>query len=268
MSGPLHLGPLALGGAAALLLLNGLASVWLGLGLERRLVIASLRATVQLALLALVLEPVFSWGHPGVVLALGLGMVALAGREGTRRVSRRYRGMVPAAVLSMGLAAGTTTVLASAVLIGVEPWYAPQYFIPLLGMILGNSLTGVALGLDRCLSGLADRQGEVEGLLAVGATPWEAARPIAADAVRSGMVPILNSMSAVGLVTIPGMMTGQILGGTPPGEAARYQLLILFLIAAAVALGTTTSVLLAHRALFDDQARLRLDRLTDDGARR
>ena len=98
-------------------------------------------------------------------------------------------------------------------------------------------------------------------MLARGATWWEASRPVAAEAIRSGMIPILNSMSVVGLVSIPGMMTGQILGGTDPVLASRYQILILFLIAAATALGTAAAVLLSVRALFDADHRLRSDRL-------
>ena len=84
---------------------------------------------------------------------------------------------------------------------------------------------------------------------------------MAAEALRTGMIPILNTMTVVGIVTIPGMMTGQILGGVPPGMAARYQILILFLIASATAMGTAASVLLSIRALFDDQHRLRRERI-------
>jgi putative ABC transport system permease protein len=129
-------------------------------------------------------------------------------------------------------------------------------------MILGNALTGVSLGLDRALGQLDEERDRIEGLLALGATWWEASRPVAADAVRTGMIPIINSMSVVGLVTIPGMMTGQILGGTSPVLAARYQILIMFLIAGAVALGTGTTVIAAVRAMFDADHRLRVDRFT------
>ncbi|MBU1897720.1 ABC transporter permease, partial [Myxococcota bacterium] len=80
-------------------------------------------------------------------------------------------------------------------------------------MILGNSLNGVSLGLDRALALLDEGRDAVELRLALGATRWEAARPVAVEAIRVGMIPIINTMSVVGLVSIPGMMTGQILGG-------------------------------------------------------
>ncbi|MCB9742197.1 MAG: iron export ABC transporter permease subunit FetB [Alphaproteobacteria bacterium] len=259
--GPIELGPLELALAGALLAVNAALSLALQLGLERKLVVAALRATVQLSLLGLVMVPVFSLGHPLPVLGLAAVMLGVAGLEATRRVSRRARGVLLGNVLAISLAALVTTSAATALILRVDPWWSPRYFIPMLGMILGNSLTGVSLGVDQTLRQLEEQRDAVEALLAFGATRWEAARPIAAEALRTGMVPILNTMSVVGLVTIPGMMTGQILGGTEPGLAARYQLLILFLIAASVAIGTTVAVLLAARLMFDAEHRLRLDRL-------
>ncbi|MEO0604333.1 MAG: ABC transporter permease, partial [Myxococcota bacterium] len=150
---------------------------------------------------------------------------------------------------------------ASTLVIRVEPWWAPRYLVPLVGMILGNALTGVSLGVDRALTVVEEQQHALEALLALGASRLEAARPVAAEALRTGMIPILNAMSAVGLITIPGMMTGQILGGAEPALAARYQLLILFLIAGAVALGTTIAVFAVLAWLIDDDPKLRPDRI-------
>ncbi|MCB9795723.1 MAG: iron export ABC transporter permease subunit FetB [Alphaproteobacteria bacterium] len=261
MSGPVELGAFELGLAAALLAINGALSVALGLGLERKLLIASLRATAQLGVLGVILVPVFSLGHPLPVAVLALVMLGLAGVEATRRSSRSFRGLHLSNLMAMALAALTTTCVATLAILQVEPWWTPRYFIPMLGMILGNSLTGVSLGVDHVLRRLDEGRLEVEALLAFGATRWEATRPLLADAVRTGMIPILNTLSVVGLVTIPGMMTGQILGGTEPGLAARYQLFILFLISAAVGLGTTAATLMAARRMFDDAHRLRLERL-------
>ena len=255
----------SLAGAAALVLLNGLLSVWLRLGLGKQLAIASVRSVVQLMILGYVLVPVFSIAHPALVLGLGSVMVALAGRAAIQRTGKRFGGDVLIGVVSMFMAAVPTTLFATTVLIEIEPFWTPQYAIPLLGMILGNTLTGVSLGIDRVLTGVTDRRGEIELFLAFGARPWDAARPLAAEALRTGMVPILNSMTVVGLVTIPGMMTGQILAGTEPALAARYQILILFLIAAAVALGTLAAVLLTVRRMFDEAGRLRPERIREIG---
>jgi len=188
-------------------------------------------------------------------------MVVLAGREATARTSRAVPGMFGGAVVAMALGGAGTALFTTVVVLRLEPWWAPRYLVPLVGMVLGNALTGVSLGLDRVLTGLDQRGDEVEALLALGAGRWEACRDVAGDAVRTGMIPILNSMSAVGLVTIPGMMTGQILGGTEPLQAARYQLLILFVIAGAVAVGTTVAVLWAVGQVVDGDLRLRRDRI-------
>lgn len=261
MNGPIELGPMELGLAAILLLAHGGLSVALRLGLERRLLVAATRTVVQLLIMGWLLLPVFRAESLWLVLVVCTGMILLAARESVRRVSRGYPGIQLAAVVAMFVAGGSTALLATGVILGVEPWWSPRYLIPLLGMVLGNALNGVSLGLDRCLAELDEGRGRIEALLALGATRWEASRSVAADAVRTGLVPILNAMSAVGLVTIPGMMTGQILGGTPPAQAARYQILIMFLIAFATALGTGLSVYLALYALFDDEHRLRADRL-------
>ncbi len=261
MTGPLDLGPGQLALAAGLLLLNGALSLWLGLGLERRLWVAVVRSTVQLTLLGYVLLWVFAVDSPWLVLGLCALMVGLAGREAVARTSRRIRGLTGLGVAAMAIAGGGTALLATTLVIRVEPWWTPRYLVPLVGMILGNALTGVSLGVDRALAIVDEQRDAVEALLALGASRLEAARPVAAEALRTGMIPILNAMSAVGLVTIPGMMTGQILGGTEPALAARYQLLILFLVAGAVALGTAIAVFGVLAWVIDDEPRLRTDRV-------
>lgn len=266
-SGPIDLSFAELAIAATLLLVNGVVSTWLGLGLGRRLLVAAVRTVVQLTLLGYVLVYVFDV-HRGVLVgAMALLMVVLAAFESVRRTRHRYRGIRRDAFVSLVVAAGASTLLVTALVVRPDPWWAPRYLIPLLGMVLGNGLTGISLGLERCLSSFDDGRDRIELLLGAGATPWEAARPAAAEAIRTGLIPILNSMSVVGLVTIPGMMTGQILGGTSPGLAARYQMLVMFLIAGATAAGTTGVVLLAVRALFDQEGRLRSERLLDLGRR-
>jgi putative ABC transport system permease protein len=137
------------------------------------------------------------------------------------------------------------TGFAVAGIIRVQPWYDPQYLIPLLGMVLGNTLSGISLGLDRFMDSLATQRDQVETLLALGATRWEAAHSQVRDAIRVGMIPTVNSMMVMGLVSLPGMMTGQILAGANPIDAVRYQIVIIFMIAAGAALGIFGVVLLA-----------------------
>lgn len=257
MTGPPPIGWMSLALAAALLLVSAGLSLWLRLDLERRLLVAATRTVVQLTVVGLVLAPVFDLGHPAPVLLLGLVMVALAGREAARRSARSWRGASWAAMGALMMGPGLTALVATAGIVAVDPWWRPQVLVPLLGMLLGNALTGISLGLDRVLAELDQGRGGVEARLSMGATAWEASLPAVRVALRAGMIPILNTMSVVGLVTLPGMMTGQILSGTDPVLAARYQILVLFLIAAATATGTAVAVVGSARLAFDDQGRLR-----------
>ena len=117
-------------------------------------------------------------------------------------------------------------------------------------MILGNTLNGISLGLDRLGNELASKRDQVDTLLALGATRWEAARGSIQQALRTGMIPTINMMVVVGLVSLPGMMTGQLIAGQSPEQAARYQIMILFLIAAGTSMGTVGVVLLGYLRLF------------------
>jgi putative ABC transport system permease protein len=151
------------------------------------------------------------------------------------------------------------------VVIGVQPWYQPQYLIPLLGMLLGNTMSGVAIALDNLTRGAWDARGRIEARLLAGGTWDEAIADIRRDSLRAGLIPMVNAMATAGLVSLPGMMTGQILAGSPPMEAAKYQLLMMLLITAATGLGSLVAVSIGSRRLFDERERLRLDRLRTPG---
>ncbi len=257
---------LDLGLASLLILLGAGLSLALRLNLERRLLLAALRATVQLALLGLVLGWVFRSGQPWAVLAVGLAMATIAGVEAVRRSVRRVPGVFRVGIGVMLVSSMFVTLYSLNVVIDAPgPWWEPQYSIPILGMVLGNSLNGIALGLDTALEGFDRERAQVELLLAHGATRREASAPIVRNAVRRGTIPILNSMIAVGIISIPGMMTGQMLAGEDPAQAARYQLFILFAIAGGVALGTVGVVISAAHLIFDERDRLRVDRLSKVG---
>lgn len=236
--------------AALLMLIAGGVSVLLRLGLERRLAIAGVRTVAQLLLVGLVLQWVFALREWYAVVGLMSLMVLVAGLAAVRRSERRYPGIWLDSILSMWLSSWLIGGVALFGIVDVEPWFSPQYAIPLLGMILGNTLTGVSLGLDRLGEELAGRRAEVDELLALGASRWEAASGAIRQAVRVGMTPILNAMMVVGVVSLPGMMTGQLLAGVHPAQAVKYQVVIMFLIASATALGTVSVVLLSYRRLF------------------
>ncbi|MBE9109931.1 iron export ABC transporter permease subunit FetB [Nodosilinea sp. LEGE 07298] len=256
-------GQLAL--SAVLILVNVALSVALQLGLARSLLIAALRMVVQLLLIGFVLEWLFTQDNALVILAIALVMTAIAGVSAVNRTQRRFAGIYWHSLLSVLSASALVTGFAMVGIIRVQPWYDPQYLIPLMGMVLGNTLNGISLGLDRFMEGLIAQQGQVETLLALGATRWEAAHKPVRDAIRIGMIPTINSMMVMGLVSLPGMMTGQILAGADPIDAVRYQIVIIFMIAAGAALGIFAVVLLAYRRLLSPDHQLRLDYLEKAG---
>lgn len=247
--------------AALLMLVSVLLSWRLRLSLGRDIVTASVRMTVQLLLVGLILGWVFALRHPLPVVGIGLVMTVLAGQAAVGRSSRRYPGVYLDSFLAVFGSSFLLTGLALSGILQVRPWFEAQYAVPILGMVLGNTLTGVSLSLDRFTSDVVTRRGEIEALLSMGATRWEAAHPAITAAVRTGMIPVLNSMAVMGIVSLPGMMTGQILAGVSPNTAVRYQIVIMFVLSASSALGSLTVTLLAFRALFDPRDRLRAERL-------
>lgn len=250
--------------AASLLLINGGLSFKLALGLERPLLIAALRMTVQLLLVGLVLKTLFALNSLGWTALVALTMALFAGHEVFARQERRLTGgwSFGLGAATMTLAATTVTLLALTSLLQTEPWYAPRYAIPLFGMMLGNTMTGVSLGLNTLTTVAVRERAAIEAQLALGATRWEALRPVTRQALRGGLMPQINAMAATGVVALPGMMTGQILAGVEPTEAVKYQLLIMFLIAGATGLGVLGAVLSGVWRLTDSRHRLRLERLT------
>lgn len=250
--------------AASLIVLNGALSLRLGLGLERQMLVAAVRMVVQLLLVGLVLKGLFAAASPLLTALVALAMFAVASYEVGSRQERRFAGW-----WGYGLGAGTmvmattmVTLFALATQVNADPWYAPRYAVPLLGIILGSAMNGVSLSLDTIVAGAARDRAAIEAQLALGADRFAALKPLMRRAMRGGMIPVINQMSAAGLVTLPGMMTGQILAGMDPIEAVKYQILILFLLAGGTGLGVVGATYAATWRLTDERDRLRLDRLS------
>ena len=249
--------------AAMLIFLLALLSRRMQLGLEGQLLISATRTVVQLLLIGLVLQALFSHVNLLWISIMAIIMLMAAGREVMARQQRRFIGGwgFGMGTLAMFVSSFTVTILALLTIIGNDPWYTPQYAIPLLGMMLGNTMNGIALGLDRLTQTTWLQRAVIEQRLMLGATRFEAIAEIRREAMRSGMMPMINAMAAAGLISLPGMMTGQILAGSPPIEAVKYQILIMFLITGGTGFGVSTALWLASHRLFDERHRLRLDNL-------
>ncbi len=260
-SGVIPLSSLDLSIAAGLVLLLAFFSMRMRLGLEKRFFISALRTTVQLLLIGLVLRSLFGYSNFAFIFIISMIMLLVAGREVIARQRRRIRGLMGYGIGTgaMFISSFTVTFLALAVIIGNTPWYMPQYAIPLLGMLLGNTMNGVSLSMNTMIETVWQQKPIIEQRLLLGQRFEEAIGDIRRESMRSGMIPILNSMAAAGLVSLPGMMTGQILGGSPPMEAVKYQILIMFLICAGTGFGVMAALVLLTRQLSDDRHRLRLD---------
>jgi putative ABC transport system permease protein len=249
--------------SSSLVLLVALLSWRLYLGSARQLLIAAIRSAIQLMLLGYVLHLLFESDSLPLIAALSLFMLSVAGYEVMARQKARFRGAWGYGIgaVSMFISAFSITLLTLFVIIQPDPWYKPQYAIPLLGMLLGNTMTGIAIGLDNLTRNARELREQIEERLILGQTWSQAIEDIRKDALRSGLIPIINAMAAAGVVSLPGMMTGQILAGSPPYEAAKYQLMIMYLITAGTAFGSLAAVWLGSRHLFDARHRLRLERL-------
>jgi len=248
--------------SVVLVLIAGLVSAALRLGVLRSLAWGTLRTFLQLGLIGYALVHIFAIDHPLLVA----GVVALMVSAGAHAAVGRMR-HVPfrpylVAAVSLGASTYLVGIFVCALLIGGDHWYTGRVAIPIAGMILGNTLNGVSLSLDRFFADVRARAPEIEQRLSLGYERWEAVRPQLRAALRAGMTPTLNALMIVGVVSLPGMMTGQILAGVDPLTAARYQIVVMMMVAASVTLGSLTLVLLSYRRCFTSDQALRPELLT------
>jgi putative ABC transport system permease protein len=253
--------------AALLLAFHGAISLAFGLRLELSLAMVSLRMVVQVAAIGVVLRFVFLQSSPLWTAAVALLMLLVAGYELAERQERRFRGWWTYGLGNATLlfTSGLATLYAVTVVIAPSPWYAPRYLLPILGMVLGSTLTSISLVLQTLAEGIERERGAIEARIAQGGTRLQAFAPLLRRAMRTATMPLLNVMSVAGMATLPGMMTGQILAGADPVEAARYQIVLMCILAGAAGLGAFAAALGGVLIISDRRHRVRLDRLAPFG---
>ena len=262
---PILLSARDLGVAASLVVVDAGLSLGLRLGLHRQLTVAAVRMVLQLVAIGYVLKLIFALKSPAATLALVVVMTLVAAREVAARPSVRLKG-AGNFVIGVGAvvsATALTVLLALLTAIRPHPWFDPRYAVPLVGIVLGSVLNAASLTLDEVLAGLGRSRAAVEAQLALGETYRAAVAPLVRAAIRRGLLPIVNQMSAAGVVTLPGIMTGQILAGQDPLQAVKYQILLMFLLSGGAGLAAVATAFAAAACLTDDRQRLRLDRLRD-----
>ncbi|RMG14398.1 MAG: iron export ABC transporter permease subunit FetB [Planctomycetota bacterium] len=216
--------------AGLLMLVVVVLATALGIRMLRLGLVATVRTTVQLLAVGFVLQWVFarsSWAWIAAVLAL---MTCVAGWTGRGRVERPLRGLGPALTLVLAGVLAVTLLYVSQLVVGARG-PDPRYLIPLGGMILGNAMTAASLAAARFHDELRSGRDLVEAALGLGATPWQATAQARARAFRAALTPTVNAMLIVGIVKLPGVMTGQMLGGADPLQAAKYQIVVMFMLA-------------------------------------
>lgn len=230
-----------------------------GIPREREILLASVRMTLQLMLTGYVLVLVFDNPHPFFTLLIIGIMQAFAVFNIYKRVkaplSRAMKQIIAFAMIS---GTGVSLFFFILVVIRLDPWFHPQYFIPLGGMIIGNSMTGIALGASNLVDGIHKQRHQIEGALMLGATPQDAVRSLANGAFDAAILPTINSMLGMGIVFLPGMMTGQILSGVSPTTAIEYQIAIMLGITGSVTLTVFLMVFFGAKSFFNHENQLTL----------
>lgn len=241
--------------------ITALVSRWQKLGLEGDIATGTIRTFVQLLAVGFVLQQLFSAARwYWVVFALAI-MTTVAAYNAMKRQAGAKQGLFVVMASSIATAAAITLILVIGFVLRVRPWYQPQYVIPIAGMIIGNSMNGAALVVNRLHSELTLRRNAIEAALALGASTREAASQALRESLRAAMMPTINSMMTVGLVQLPGMMTGQIISGVSPPDAVRYQIVVMLMIAAATAVTAMAAAFGALGVFFtpNEQLSLRLE---------
>lgn len=243
----------------ALLLIPIGIFIYLKIRLSKELIISAIRMTGQLVLVGLYLKYIFQLNN-GLVNLIWVIVMILAANTSILSKSGLKRRLFFWRTLS-GVALSTLMVSAWFILVAIrpEPFYDARYMIPIIGMILGNCQRSNVMSLERFYSGIRKNEQEFMTYLMLGATLREATFPYLRTAIKSCVNPSVSTMATMGIVSLPGMMTGQILGGAMPMAAIKYQIGIMICIFTAMVIAALVNILLSLPVAFDDHQRLRQD---------
>lgn len=234
------------------------------LELEKTLLIGTIRSFAQLTLMGYVLTWFFKQEHWSFMVMLLFIMILIASYEGSRRQKQHIPHFFSAMLIAL---MGSAIFVLGTILffiLDVEPWYSPYAAIPIGGMIIGNGLNSSSLTANRFVGEMKHREREIETLLALGATPKEAVYEAMKVSIHSALIPNINGMMTVGLVQIPGVMTGQILAGIDPIIAVRYQIMIMYMWFTSSTLANLILLSLVYRQYFTKNMQLRRDLLRNN----
>ncbi len=264
MSG-MTFGPMELVLASGLVLLSSGLSLALSLGIHRQILIAALRTALQLLMIGFVLRVLFQSASHLLTALLLIAMIAAAAFEVGSRQQRRIAGIWHYLISGVAVSLSTTAIAAFALvtLSTSQDWTTPRIIIPIAGIILGTSMNAASVALNSMLGSISTERNAIEAQLALGYTRWQAVSSVMRRAVHAGAIPIINQMAGAGIITLPGIMSGQILVGQDPMAAAQSQIFLMFLLCAASVASIIITVFFSLSRLTDERHRLRLDRLSN-----
>jgi len=227
------------------------------IGKQKLILIASIRMTLQLVAAGYLLTLVFknpSWYLTTITIIVMLFFAIInIFKRSINPISKKLKLIVAGSLIAGSVFTISFFII---VIIRVTPWYSPQYFIPIAGMIIGNSMTGILLGLNKMSGDFIEMKDIIENSLMLGATAKQATKEIVNKSIETSLLPTLNSMLGMGIISLPGMMTGQILSGTLPTVAIKYQIGIMFAILGAITITVIIFVMLGYKTYFNKREQL------------
>jgi putative ABC transport system permease protein len=255
-------GPGELALAGSLVLANAVLSIVLDLGIHRSMLIAAVRMVVQLLLVGLLLGFIFTRADHWLSLLVLMAMLTAATYEVGSRQRNKLVGAWHYGLSGIAVSGGTVLIAAFALMTvaDTEDWTAPRIIIPIFGIVLGSAMSASSVALNSMFEGVSSQRAAIEAQLSLGRSRRQAMAPLTQRAIYAGTLPVLNQMAGAGIITLPGIMSGQILAGANPLVAAQSQIFLMLLLCAASTASVVIAVWLAARSLSDDRDRLRLDR--------
>ena len=238
--------------ASSLVLVTLLFSYWQKLHLEKEVIVGVARAIVQLVLIGYILDYIFGYNHPVFTTLLLVFMIFNASYNAAKRGKVIKNGL---GISFVAITVGTVLTLA-VLLVSQIIQYEPDQMIPISGMIVGNAMVALGLCYKHLASDFKNKRDEVETKLALGADILPSSIGIIRDAIKTGMLPTIDSAKTLGIVSLPGMMTGLILAGASPLEAIKYQIMVTFMLLSTTSISSFVACYLSYRGFFNDRKQL------------
>ena len=239
--------------ASSLVLVTLFFSYWQRLSLEKEIIISVIRAVIQLVIVGYILEYIFGYDSPIFTSLIVLFMIFNASFNAAKRGGFIKNGLV---ISFLAITVGTSITLA-VLLLSKTIEYKPDQIIPISGMIVSNAMISLGLCYKQISSDFSNKRLEVETKLSMGADILMASKGIIQDSIKTGMIPTIDSAKTLGIVSLPGMMTGLILAGAPPIEAIKYQIIVTFMLLSTTTISSFIACYLSYRSFFNKSKQLR-----------